>query len=601
MNRKIQALCAATFFLVACDDGDSNSIFPRGEGDEPYCTVTKGENSVSQEIYEPGIAWGEATATLDGNKAVVRIEQYFYGTEAEIDEKCFEMDAKREYFDKGSYFCGQNGAAYTITAPASEDDNIDDLALDMESECRDLQEYWDEYGDEYFKASSSSAGGHSSSSQKGNLSFKVKVSGQDKYNAITDPRDGRQYRVVVVGEQAWFLDNLQYEGSAAPQQPGNIKTFWNNESLANVTLYDYTAATGSNFCKDNRCNKDDEIVQGVCPDGWALPTNGAWEYLSKYIEDLPEFFAQPTGEYNGYFSEDNISRYWSSTETTSGGAIEWYYKPGNDGASGQLTSQEYSKRMGYGIRCVATEDVQLTSYLESFYNDFAHAPDNKDILCEAFGICESSSSVASSSSFDECDFFDNCESSSSIESSSSRTATVFSSGSFTDERDAKTYNYIDIEGTLWMTDNLNFADSASVEELVGSTWCIAGHNGETCESGRLYTFNAAQKACPAGWRVPTLAEWHFLNPDEDIHKQLNIEATGEYINQVINSDNVARFWTSDSDGSSSASGGHMVYFHSGSSTLNSQPYSKNSGYAVRCVHTTEVDADVNDETNKEIN
>ncbi|WP_407440872.1 FISUMP domain-containing protein [Fibrobacter sp.] len=591
MNKKLLALCTSTFFLFACDDGDGNTVSPRGEGDEPYCTVTKGKNSVSQEIYEPGKAWGEATVTIDNGEVIVRIEQYFYGTEEEIDEKCYSMDKEKAYFDKGSYFCGQEGAAYTISGPASEDDNIDDLALDMESDCRDLEEDWDEYGDEYFKASSSSMGGGSSSGQKSYASFNVHVSGQNEYNAIVDPRDGKSYRVVVVGEQAWFLDNLQYEGPDGRLQTGNSWTFWNNYSLANVTLYDYPAAMGSKFCKDNRCNKDDDIVQGICPDGWALPTNEAWEYLSKNIKDLDGFFAQPTGEHGGSFNEDNVSRYWSSTEKTSGGAVEWYYRPG-----GRPTSQEYSKQMGYGIRCVATEDVKLTVYMESFYNDFAHDPDNKDILCEVFGICESSSSVESSSSMESSS---SIESSSSMESSSSRTSAVFSSGSFTDERDNTTYNYIDIEGTLWMTENLKFADSTTVVELAGNTWCIGIPNDEeTCEKGNLYTFNAAQSACPEGWRVPTLAEWRFLDPDENIFAQLKIEATGEYLSQGIhNHDNVARFWTSDSDGNSSASGGHMVYFHSNETTLNSQPYNKETGYAVRCILDEAIN-EASDETDK---
>lgn len=55
---------------------------------------------------------------------------------------------------------------------------------------------------------------------------------------------------------------------------------------------------------------------------------------------------------------------------------------------------------------------------------------------------------------------------------------------------------------VWMRTNLN-------EEVPGS-WCY-NENPELCKIyGRLYTWEAASKACPAGWRLPTASEWDQL-------------------------------------------------------------------------------------------
>lgn len=60
---------------------------------------------------------------------------------------------------------------------------------------------------------------------------------------------------------------------------------------------------------------------------------------------------------------------------------------------------------------------------------------------------------------------------------------------------------------VWMAENLNIATPDS--------WCYGGRDGrdnyENCDKyGRLYTWEAAIKACPPGWRLPDTADWRWL-------------------------------------------------------------------------------------------
>lgn len=75
--------------------------------------------------------------------------------------------------------------------------------------------------------------------------------------------------------------------------------------------------------------------------------------------------------------------------------------------------------------------------------------------------------------------------------------------SFTDPRDGQTYHTVELNGLRWMAQNLNY-------DVGEGCWFFENDakNGE--KYGRLYTWEAAKKACPPGWRLPTDEEWKRL-------------------------------------------------------------------------------------------
>ena len=192
------------------------------------------------------------------------------------------------------------------------------------------------------------------------------------YCQFQDTRDGQWYKCVVIGNQTWMAENLNYAGTASKSW-----CYKNQEANCDIygRLYSWAAAADVSESYNRSSARISKKHQGACPIGWHLPTNPEWDslayvvskknsYIGKALlaktyggtDDLG-FSAMLAGNWktdlidrSDYFDNvDWVADFWSATES-SDSAIRrniGYY----DNTS-LNTEYEEKYEWGYSVRCV---------------------------------------------------------------------------------------------------------------------------------------------------------------------------------------------------------------------------------------------------------
>ena len=204
--------------------------------------------------------------------------------------------------------------------------------------------------------------------------------------------DGYNYKIVKIGTQVWMAEDLRSghypNGDSIPNVTDNTAwanlednntddayCFYNNNTKTDYgAIYTYAAAIADNWARDNADK------QGICPDGWHLPSDGEWTTLTSYLggesvaagkmkepgtthwnspntgaDNSSGFTALPGGgrdygDYGGVFIYmGEGASWWSSTD--------YYYLAymrvlRYDGAQVDRSYPYAYKSIGFSVRCV---------------------------------------------------------------------------------------------------------------------------------------------------------------------------------------------------------------------------------------------------------
>ena len=167
-------------------------------------------------------------------------------------------------------------------------------------------------------------------------------------NTFVDSRDGKRYSSIRMGKDCWMKENLKY-------MPENID-FWCYDGYPeNCELYGplYQWNTAMN-------NSKTESTQGICPQGWHVPSDEEWITLLELPEtDGLTLQSQKEGDFairmggtrytNGkFFNKGEYAYFWSSTAKDDKSAWNRYFIAKSNSTDHFAANIEHS----FSVRCV---------------------------------------------------------------------------------------------------------------------------------------------------------------------------------------------------------------------------------------------------------
>jgi uncharacterized protein (TIGR02145 family) len=188
--------------------------------------------------------------------------------------------------------------------------------------------------------------------------------------SYTDKRDNTVYNTVLIGNQCWFQQNLNY-GTKIPgttQQTNNslVEKYCYNNVDANCSTYGGLYQWGelvqyvNGSSNTASMNKLPSSVQGLCPDGWLIPSDPDWCTLATYVDNSVNCNTTgTTGSTAGGDLKEIGYNHWLSPNTGATNGSFFTGLPGGvrltNGSFAGLTTQggfwswtEYSSTSGFG-------------------------------------------------------------------------------------------------------------------------------------------------------------------------------------------------------------------------------------------------------------
>ena len=273
----------------------------------------------------------------------------------------------------------------------------------------------------------------------GNVSAVIDEKSCPAAPTVTDI-DGNTYNTVQIGGQCWMRENLRTtryaDGtsiSAGESATSSYTPYYYNYSISNVPLekrgllYNWAAVMhGQTSSTTNPSG-----VQGICPDGWHVPSNAEWLELEKHVGSQSQyrcdnnssyiakaladtigwetndndvcsvgnnlnnnntsgFSALPGGHSNYATSEisGNVAYFWTATEC---GLNAYYHSFSSYGK--EVYSHISAKDHGYSIRCLSDENNFSSPNLPSVTTDTIVSFSDSSATCQSTVISIGNSEV----------------------------------------------------------------------------------------------------------------------------------------------------------------------------------------------------------------
>lgn len=305
--------------------------------------------------------------------------------------------------------------------------------------------------------------------------------------SMKDPRDGKKYKTVKIGNQEWMAENLNYnvDGSLCYEEnPANCKK--------HGRLYTWQAALEA------------------CPEGWHLPKRAEFGEIYKLANGESNKLKTKKGwalDKGGYCIE-----YGCDYSAFGRKRVQQCHPINKKCGCGQGKSvckrqqpYDYNGTDNYGFSALPAGWHNVIGTIVEFKEIgkgayFWSSTEKDDYRAYALSIRPTAWSYTSLLYNEEADWSKTSRLSIRCIRGSSEISAE--QGSMTDPRDGTTYKTTKIGNQTWMAENMNY-DS-------GKNKCY-DNDPTNCEKhGRLYDWETAKEICPSGWHLPSTNEFDAL-------------------------------------------------------------------------------------------
>ncbi|MCF8303947.1 MAG: hypothetical protein K9I94_11780 [Bacteroidales bacterium] len=205
-------------------------------------------------------------------------------------------------------------------------------------------------------------------------------------DTFTDPRDGKQYTAVQIGDQCWMAENInigtRIDGPVEMSDNETIEKYCYNDDESMCDEYGGLYQFGETVQYS-----PDTAAQGICPPGWHVPTDHEWKVLEGTVDSQHDvgdpiwdstnwrgydvgvklkatsgwnggggtddygFNAKPSGArtFSGFYFYEGLRTYFrtSSTDEGNNGWRRYLHF-----ASGQSSRFTFTNQWGQSVRCI---------------------------------------------------------------------------------------------------------------------------------------------------------------------------------------------------------------------------------------------------------
>ncbi|MBN2215601.1 MAG: T9SS type A sorting domain-containing protein [Bacteroidales bacterium] len=316
---------------------------------------------------------------------------------------------------------------------------------------------------------------------------------------LKDPRDTKIYTIVKIGDYWWMAENLDI-GEIIPSE---------SEMSDNGTIEKYCLYNDYRYCNiygglyqwnELMQYSTEESAQGICPEGWHIPSDGDWKILEACLgmshSDVESFGLRGTTE-GGALKMAGF-HLWLEPNTGATNEVGFSLLPaGGRNPDGTTCCDGYWTDLWTSTLYEVNDSFpwyrQFFHDNSQIYRDLGHKPYGTSVRCIK------------------------------------NTPALYEMSSITDERDGKVYDIVRIGEQWWMAQNMNAGtminDSvASSQNGYIEKYC-QDNQEKGCDSyGGLYQWEEMMQynlsdtnnpgitrgICPDGWHVPTEPEWDRL-------------------------------------------------------------------------------------------